>query len=97
MEEFVFGTVATVERRVGRMQAQEKGVWHRQRLRPRAPLALDHPAITVTTQLPIRIERVTCFITAPQPYSLDLECVDTHWDLLNWSYTQVWQTSLRPT
>lgn len=96
MEEFVFGTVATLERRVGRLQAQAQGVWHRNQLRPRTPLPLDHPTITITTQLPVRVSRVTCFITAPQPYSIDLECVDTQWDLLNWSYTQVWQTTLRP-
>ncbi|MCL4868998.1 MAG: alpha-amylase [Anaerolineae bacterium] len=94
MEEFVFGSLATLPQRVERLQNQQKGVWHQNRLRPHPPRATDHPILTVTTQLPVRLNRVTCYVTTPESFSFDLTSVATGWDLLNWSYSQTWEGEL---
>lgn len=94
MTEFLFGTLSTSEKRVAYRRAQRQGVRHRHRLTPQAPRAGDRPTITVTVELPRPVERVVCTILEPERVRIPLQRVETAWDLLNWSYEQVWQARL---
>jgi cyclomaltodextrinase len=96
MNEFVFGTLATLDRRVAHLQREHYGVHHRNQLSPRAPRPGDSPILTVTVELPYPIERVVCHLSQPEPADLELRPAETGWDLLNWSYYCTWQVTLPP-
>jgi len=94
MDEFVFGSLATVEKRVAHMRAWRQGVKHHNRLTPRVPLADDQPVVKVTVQLDKPIERIDCVLSEPETAVYPFQCVATKWDLLNWSYIETWQAQL---
>ncbi|MCP4360143.1 MAG: hypothetical protein GY796_19220, partial [Chloroflexi bacterium] len=94
MQEFVFGTLATVEKRVAHMREWRQGVKHHNRLTPRVPLADDRPIVKVTVQLDKPIERIDCVVSEPETAVYPFQCVTTQWDLLNWSYIETWQAQL---
>lgn len=96
MNEFIFGTLATLDRRVAYARAQREGVWHKHRLEPHAPRPGDTPTLFVTTELPQSVERVVCHLVEPETADLELQPGRPGWDLLNWSYYQTWQVGLPP-
>lgn len=94
MKEFVFGTLSTVEQRVAHMREWRQGVHHHHRLTPRVPLATDCPVVKVSVQLDKAIEQIVCRVLEPETAVYPLQCVDTKWELLNWSYIETWQVQL---
>lgn len=96
MNEFVFGSLATLDRRVAHLQHVSYGVRHHNQLTPRAPRPGDSPLLTVTVELPYPVERVVCHLSQPETAEIELQAAQTGWDLLNWTYYRVWQVSLPP-
>ncbi len=115
MQEMVFGSLATTNKRAEYAQARMRGVRHGYVMEPRVVRAEDAPVITVTVELDRAIERVECVVLSPPPQSFPegggslasppfgrglrggscpLTLSSTKWDLLNWSYYQVWQVEL---
>ncbi len=96
MGEFVFGSLATTEKRFQHLQETFQGVSHRSRMAPRAVQAGDSPVLTVTVELDRAMARVECVALEPETAVIPLQPVKTEWDLLNWSYYQIWQAALPP-
>ena len=88
MQEFIFGTLATLSQRQAQDQAQRRGVRHQH---PTPPLSGQELPITVTIALPYPIERVVCHLTQPAVADVSLRWIRTEWDVVNWQYQQVWQ------
>jgi cyclomaltodextrinase / maltogenic alpha-amylase / neopullulanase len=96
MQEFIFGTLATTEQRLESAREEKRGVQHQHRLEPRAPRPGQSPTLLVTVELDRRVERVECVLSRPETAVYPLHLHDSQWDLLNWSYYQVWQVDLPP-
>jgi glycosidase len=94
MNENLFGKIQQIDNRRETLQTQMKGVRHAYRMQPMVPLMQDEPLITVTTEVNQSIEKVECHISEPEIHVISFELVETKWDLLNWSYYQVWQAKL---
>ncbi len=96
MNEMVFGSLATTDKRAEYAQAKMCGVRHGYKVEPRAPRAEDAPVITVTVELKRQVERVACVVLGAETAVYPLTLSSTKWDLLNWSYYQIWQVALPP-
>ncbi len=96
MNETIFGSLSTDAKRLAYVQAQTAGFTHRSRLQPMAPGPRDVPVLTATVQLPQRIARVECVVSAPETAVYPLTPVKTEWDTLNWNYVQTWEATLPP-
>jgi len=94
MQDFVFGSMATTERRAAFAKMRQWGVKHLNRMAPRVPGPGDAPELTVTVELNRQIKRVECVVSEPETAVYPLHLARTEWDLLNWSYYQVWQVTL---
>ncbi|HFE67016.1 MAG TPA: DUF3459 domain-containing protein [Chloroflexi bacterium] len=94
MEEFVFGTLSTTEKRVAYLKERRRGVRHLHRLQPRAPRAGESPVITVTVETARVIERVECVLSEPDTAVIPLILYHNKWDVLNWAYMETWQAAL---
>ncbi|MEZ4645022.1 MAG: alpha-amylase family glycosyl hydrolase [Chloroflexota bacterium] len=94
MNETIFGSLATVEKRIAYMQEQTAGFTHHNQLQPLAPGPQDAPLLTATVALNRQIAQVECVLSAPKTAVLPLTPVKTEWDLLNWTYRQTWQVTL---
>ena len=88
--EFFFGTLNTIDKRVANTRQRQRGVRHDNRLLPQAPRPAEPPTVVVTTELPHTIERVVCTIHEPEPQRVVLQPAGNDWDLLNWRYYQTW-------
>ena len=96
MNETIFGSLSTIEKRLAYVQGQTTGFTHHNRLDPIAPKPGQAPLLTATIELPQRIERVECVLLEPATAVLPLTPIKTEWDTLNWMYCQTWQTVLPP-
>ena len=96
MDEFIFGSLSTVEKRLAHFQAWQQGIKHHNRIVPRAPRAGDAPTLTVTVAVAETIERVVCLVTEPETAVYPFTLIRTRWDLLNWQYRQTWTVTLPP-
>ncbi|MCP4423343.1 MAG: DUF3459 domain-containing protein [Chloroflexi bacterium] len=96
MQEMVFGSLATTDKRAEYAQARLRGVRHGYQMEPRAARADESPTLTVTVELERAIERVECVVLEPETAVHSFTLSTTKWDLLNWSYYQVWQVALPP-
>jgi cyclomaltodextrinase / maltogenic alpha-amylase / neopullulanase len=94
MNEFIFGSLATLEQRVAYSMRRQSGVWHDNWLEPRAPGAGQSPLLKLRIALPVAVERVVCACSEPEHLTLELEPGAVRWDLFNWSYYQIWQIKL---
>lgn len=94
MNEFLFGTLSTTEKRVAQLREEHEGVRHLNRLSPLAPGPEDRPTVTTTVLLPVPVERVTCTILEPERQTVELQRTEIKWDLFHWSYYQVWEGQL---
>lgn len=90
MNEFIFGTLATSEKRVAAWREQREGVWHGHQLLPIAPQAGDEPIVQVTVGVPASISRLLCEIWQPEPMTFELHLDRVEWDLIGWRYVQIW-------
>ncbi|MCA9943213.1 MAG: hypothetical protein KC449_07005, partial [Anaerolineales bacterium] len=66
MDDFVFGTLSTTEKRLKYYQEWRQGVKHHSLIEPRAPQAGDAPVLTVLVGLPQLIDRIDCVVTLPE-------------------------------
>ncbi len=112
MDDFVFGSLSTDEKRIAYLKEKFKGVKHGHRLQPAVPKQTDSPVVTATVEVNWQVARVECVMLTPQTApasSRSLPLVNTggqavypmihnktEWDLLNWTYYQQWQVSLPP-
>ena len=96
MNEFVFGSLSTVEKRVAYFQSWRQGIKHHNRITPRAPRAGDSPTLLVTVAVAETIEQVVCKVSEPETAVYPFTLVETRWDLLNWQYRQTWEVTLPP-
>ena len=96
MQEFIFGTLATTEQRLETAREERLGVQHQHRLEPRAPRSGESPVLFVTAELDQPLARIECVMSQPETAVFPLSPQKTKWDLLNWSYYQVWQGALPP-
>ena len=94
MNENLFGEIQKIENRRKLLQNQIRGVNHTYQMEPMIPQMHDEPILTVTTELDLKIEKIECKILEPEVQSISFELVDTKWDLLNWTYYQVWRVKL---
>jgi len=94
MDEFIFGTLATTEKRAAHLRERQQGVQHEPLLHPLAPQAGVSPLLTVTVELDRPVEKINCVLIEPEQVVLPLQLVITDWDVLNWSYYQRWQVKL---
>lgn len=94
MAEYIFGSLATIENRISYLQTKSSGVRHDYRMTPRTPRTGESPVITVTVETAVSIKRVICELVLPETAVLEFHQVSTEWDLLNWTYYQVWQATL---
>ncbi len=91
MNEFIFGSLATPEKRADYLSRQNLAVRHQSRLNPPAVRGGKKPLATVSILLPFAIERVVLEIVLPRLQKIELRLVDTGWDLVNWGYQTIWQ------
>ena len=102
MDDFVFGSLSTTEKRLKYYREWRQGINHRSLIEPRAPQADDAPVLTVIVGLPQLIEKIECIVTLPetatspsgQAYAFTRTKIE--WDLLTWQYLQTWQVTLPP-
>jgi cyclomaltodextrinase / maltogenic alpha-amylase / neopullulanase len=93
VNEFIFGSLATLEKRVAHLQEERTGLRFR-RLNPPTPQADEPPLLTVTVGLPQSVTAVRCHLLLPERQTIDLELAEVRWDMLNWRYYQLWQARL---
>ncbi|WP_420629375.1 alpha-amylase family glycosyl hydrolase [Candidatus Leptofilum sp.] len=96
MDDFVFGSLSTTEKRLNYYQKWRQGVKHHSLIMPRAPQADDPPVLTVIVGLPQLIDRIECEVILPETAVYQFTRSQTEWDLLNWQYLQHWQVTLPP-
>lgn len=94
MNEFIFGTLSSSQKRLDYARRLARGVRHQGRLEPRVPGEGDAPRITVTTELRRPVERVVCRLLEPAALEIELQPAEIEWDLFNWSYRRVWHGRL---
>lgn len=94
MNEFIFGTLSSSQKRLDYARKLAQGVRHQGRIEPRVPGPGDEPRITVTTELDRPVERVICRLLEPVAQEIELQPAEIKWDLLNWSYQRVWHGHL---
>lgn len=96
MDDFVFGSLSTTEKRLKYYQEWRQGVKHHSLIEPRAPQAGDSPVLTVIVGLPQLIDKIECEVALPDTAVYPLTRSKTQWDMLNWQYLQHWQVTLPP-
>ena len=96
MNETLFGSFATIEKRVAYARAQCNGIQHQHKLTPQVPQAGDSPTLTILVGLEVTIKQLICRVLEPDTAVLPCHLVRTEWDLLNWRYYQIWRVTLPP-
>ena len=96
MDDFVFGSLSTIDKRLKHFQEWRQGIKHHSLIEPRAPQAHDAPLLTVLAGLPQLIEKIECLVTLPETAVYTFDRARTEWDLFNWQYLQYWQLTLPP-
>ena len=94
MQEFIFGPMTTLEKRVESALAQAKGVRHLYRLDPPAPRPGEVTHLVVTAEPEMALERILCTVLEPERKEILLQPAGVEWDLLSWSYCQTWTADL---
>lgn len=105
-QDFVFGTLATDERRLARIVADAAGVLHAHDLEPMDPDPGVPIRVGVTLGRRVAADHVTCYYStdgrdpagghgvATVGTAVELERVAVEWDTLSWSYRERWVGSL---
>lgn len=96
MQDFVFGSLSTDEKRFAALQEWHQGIRHHSLVEPRAPQAEDSPTLTVIVGVDQVIERVECVLLEPETAVYPLTLQTNEWDMLNWRYVQTWTATLPP-
>lgn len=99
-QDFIFGTLATDEQRLGAIRARRHGLWHGGRIAPRDPEPGDEVTVTVTAGTDISIKgmavRFTTDGSLPDASSpaLPLRPAGPRWDTLAWGYIEEWTATI---
>lgn len=101
--DFIFGTLATDERRLGYLKAETAGISHRHRIEPADPLPDQPVRLRVTLGPEIVADHVSCYFTtdgsepagergepAPGTRLAAFARVGSVWDTFLWGYTEEW-------
>lgn len=94
MSESLFGRLSDPDVRANYARLAKQGIRHQRRLMPGSPAPGASPHITVTVGPDLPIDEVVCIITAPEVVIVPLRRKRPEWDLLNWSYTDIWEGKL---
>ncbi len=92
--ETLFGQNASIEARSAFAQQRLQGIQHRRRLSPGSPRAGEMPVVSVIVGPELPVDEVVCLVTEPEAAVVPLRRVKTEWDLLLWSYYEVWEAEL---
>ena len=93
-QETIFGRMATIESRSTYAHARLQGIQHRRRLSPGLPRADEQPTVSVIVGPELPVDEVVCVVTEPESAIVPLRRARTEWDLLTWSYYEVWEAEL---
>lgn len=105
-KDFVFGTLATDERRLAQLRATNAGLTHAHSLAPADPQ--PHQPITLSVSLGplVRADHVTCYVTsdgsdphgargtATNGTTMPMQRERIEWDTLLWAYREHWACQL---
>lgn len=92
--ETMFGPNTTIEKRSEFAQLALQGIQHRRRLSPGSPRPGERPVATVIVGPELPIDEVVCLVTEPEAAVVPLRRAKTEWNLLLWSYYEVWEAEL---
>lgn len=93
-QETIFGRMATVDVRSTFAQLRLQGIQHRRRLSPGSPKAGEQPVVSITVGPELPVDEIVCLVTMPEPAVVPMHRVKTEWDLLLWSYYEMWEAAL---
>lgn len=96
MSETLFGRLAEPDFRAEIARQRKQGIQHRRRISPGSPKAGERPFITVTAGAEFPVDQIVCIITEPEVVKVPLVRLRPEWDLLTWSYVDVWGANLPP-
>lgn len=96
MSESLFGRNSDPDFRAEVARQRHRGIQHRRQLSPPAPALGESTYITVTAGAERPIDRMVCLITEPEVIEVPLLRLEPVWDLLTWSYVEVWGGHLPP-
>ena len=106
--DFIFGTLATDEKRLARLKAERRGLFHFPEPHPRDPTPGAPITITVTTGPDVPADRVCLYVTtdgtpprgargvAQHGMALPMRPVASEWETLIWGYVTRWEATLPP-
>lgn len=94
MNESIFGRMRNFNHRAAAAATQHRGLRHNRQRSPRTPQAADYPIVTVTAAPDRATTQIAVIITEPKVITIPLRRRRIEWDLLNWSYVEVWQGAL---
>lgn len=94
MQDFIFGTLSSLDSRVESVRQRTLGVDHGHRITPIVPQAGQKVSVSVNVSLRKSIGEVVCHLLEPQYEIVPMQLASTEWDTLNWQYYQVWQANL---
>lgn len=94
MSESLFGRHSDPDVRANYARLARQGVQHRRRLDPGSPAPGAGPRVTVTVGAGLPVDEVVVIITEPQAVVVPLARARVEWDLLTWSYIDIWEGEL---
>ncbi len=108
MYDFIFGSLATDEKRLDSVRAELKGVRHQHQLEPRNPLPQQPLAVRASTGPAIAADWLTLYLetngripqgrkgVAQAGQAIPMHPVNVEWNTLLWGYVTTWEATLPP-
>lgn len=108
MQDFTFGSLSTIEKRLARLRLQRAGVLHLHQTTPLDPRPNQAVTIHALTGPDRPVDQMTLYYTldgsepqgnrgvAEVGVALPMQPVSVEWDLIDWGYATRWQTVLPP-
>lgn len=94
MSESLFGRLSDPDVRAFQARTGRQGIQHQRHITPGSPAPGQSPRVRVTAGPELPVDEVVCIITEPVTLVVPLVRTRTEWDLLNWSYIDVWEGDL---
>lgn len=108
MYDFIFGSLATDEKRLDNVRSELNGISHQYRLEPRDPLPQGPLVVRASTGPAIAADRLTLYLDTndgiPQGRrgvalvgrAIPMQPVNVEWNTLLWGYVTIWEVILPP-
>ena len=108
MYDFIFGSLATDEKRLESIRAEWSGVSHRYRLEPRDPSPQQPVVVRASVGPAVAANRVTLYLdtedqdpqgrrgVASVGQAIPMQPVNVEWNTLLWGYVTTWEATLPP-